>query len=216
MQTLSKQECIALIKKRKCFHADVDNGAFTIKIEEYSPIICTAIHNGHQLRKELTKSFLLSQTERLYEEDPYTVDLVSSFPIVLTGNDSRFEYDLNRPKTLSTYFKTAWNKQVWEKPLTTSQRAKSHEKHQAFYDILEALVEVIESLYRNAIVFDVHSYNYQRIEADTPTFNIGTAQIDVERWGNVIERFEKELNKIELPNLETRAACNEVFQDEVI
>lgn len=212
MHTLSKQECIALIKKQQCFHAEVDNGAFTIKIEEYSPIICTAIHNGHQLRKELTKSFLLSQTERLYEEDPYTVDLVSSFPIVLTGNDSRFEYDLNRPKTLSTYFKTAWNKQVWEKPLTTSQRAKSHEKHQAFYDILEALIEVIESLYRNAIVFDVHSYNYQRIETDTPTFNIGTAQIDVERWGSVVERFEKELNKIELPNLETRAACNEVFQ----
>lgn len=212
MLTLSKDECISLIKKQKCFHADVDNGSFTIKIEEYSPIICTAIHNGHRLRKELQKSFLLSDAERLYEEDPYTYDLVSSFPIVLTGNDSRFEYDLNRPKTLSTYFKTAWDKQVWAKPLSTNQRAKSHEKHQAFYDILEALVSVLESLYRNAIIFDVHSYNYQRIEKQTPTFNLGTAQIDNERWGNVIQRFEKELNKITLPNLEVRSASDEVFQ----
>lgn len=211
MQTLSKQECISLIKKQQCFHALVDNGSFIVKVEEYSPVICAAIHNGHKLRSDLTKAFLLTDNERLYEEDPYTLDLVSSFPIVIAGNDSRFEYDLNRPKTLSTYFKTAWDKQVWKKPLSATQRAKSHEKHQAFYEILEAMVEVLETLYRNTIIFDLHSYNYQRIEADTPTFNVGTAQIDNERWGQVVTRLNKELNKITLPNLAVRAATDEVF-----
>jgi N-formylglutamate amidohydrolase len=182
MLTLSEKECIALIKKGECFHAEVESDAFIVKIDEYAPIICAAIHNGHKLRPELTKSFLLSDDERFYEEDPYTNELISSFPIQIIGNDSRFEYDLNRAKTLSTYFKTAWDKQVWEKPLSQKQRAKSHTKHQSFYNVLEAIIEVIEKQFNNAIVFDIHSYNYKRIEVDTPTFNIGSGQIDIERW----------------------------------
>ncbi|CAM4132544.1 flavohemoglobin expression-modulating QEGLA motif protein [Pseudoalteromonas byunsanensis] len=212
MLTLSERECIALIKKGECFHAEVESGAFIVKIDEYSPVICAAIHNGHNLRSELEKAFLLTKEERFFEEDPYTDELISSFPIQLIGNDSRFEYDLNRAKTLSTYFKTAWNKQVWKKPLSPAQRAKSHRKHQAFYNVLEAIIAEVEHRFKNAIVFDIHSYNYKRIEHDTPTFNIGSGQIDIERWGKVSEYFEKQLNKISLPNLDVRAATDEVFQ----
>lgn len=212
MLTLSEKECITLINKGECFHAEVASGAFIVKIDEYAPIICAAIHNGHRLRSELEKSFLLSKEERFYEEDPYTDELISSFPIQLIGNDSRFEYDLNRAKALSTYFKTAWDKQVWEKPLSQKQRTKSHNKHQSFYNVLEAIIEVIEKQFNNAIVFDIHSYNHKRIEKNTPTFNIGSGQIDVERWGNIVSHFEKQLNRIVLPNLEVRAATDEVFQ----
>ncbi|TKB47480.1 flavohemoglobin expression-modulating QEGLA motif protein [Thalassotalea mangrovi] len=212
MLTLSEQECIARINKKECFHALVADGAFIVKIDEYTPIICAAIHNGHRLRDELQKSFLLSKQERFYEEDPFTDELISSFPIQLIGNDSRFEYDLNRAKTLSTYFKTAWNKQVWQKPLSQKQRSISHSKHQSFYNVLEAVISAVESEFNNAIVFDIHSYNYRRIEKDTPTFNIGSGQIDVERWGKVVNHFERQLNRIELPNLDVRAATDEVFQ----
>ena len=59
MRTLSEKECIALIKKGECFHAEVDDGAFIVKIDEYAPIICAAIHNGHRLRSDLTKTFLV-------------------------------------------------------------------------------------------------------------------------------------------------------------
>lgn len=211
MLTLSKNECVKKIRRRECFTASVEGGAFSVKIEEYSPILCAAIHNGHALRSDLAKNFLLSNTERLYEEDPFTQDLVSSFPIVLTGNDSRFEYDLNRAKTLSTYFKTAWEKRVWSRPLSAQQRSKSHAKHQAFYDVLEALVAVIEEDFKSAIIYDIHSYNYKRISKETPTFNVGTSQIDNERWGNAVTHFVRQLNKIELPNIDTRAAIDEVF-----
>ena len=211
MLILSEEECITLINKGECFHAEVESGAFIVKIDEYSPIVCTAIHNGHRLRRELEKTFLLSKGERFYEEDPYTDKLISSFPMQLIGNDSRFEYDLNRAKALSTYFKTAWEKQVWDKPLSQKQRSISHRKHQSFYNVLEAIIVIIEKLFNNAIVFDIHSYNYKRIEKDTPTFNIGSSQIDVERWGNVVSHFEKQLNQITLPNLAVRAATDEVF-----
>jgi hypothetical protein len=212
MLTLSEKECIELINKRECFHAEVESGSFIVKIDEYAPIICTAIHNGHRLRSDIEKSFLLSKEERFYEEDPYTDELISSFPIQLIGNDSRFEYDLNRAKALSTYFKTAWDKQVWEKPLSQKQRAKSHSKHQSFYNVIEAIITVIEKIFNNAIVFDIHSYNHKRIEKDTPTFNIGTEQIDIERWANIVSHFEKRLNRIVLPNLHVRGATDEVFQ----
>lgn len=212
MLTLTEKECIGLINKGECFHAEVDAGSFIVKIDEYSPVVCTAIHNGHRLRADLNKSFLLTKPERFYEEDPYTDELLSSFPIVMIGNDSRFEYDLNRPKTLSTYFKTAWDKQVWQKPLTPKQRSESHAKHQSFYNVLEALITRLEKQFKNSIVFDVHSYNHQRIEANTPTFNIGTSQIDIERWGATCHHFEKQLSQIKLPNLDVRAATDEVFQ----
>lgn len=212
MQTLTEKACIALINKGECFHAEVEGGSFIVKIDEYSPIVCTAIHNGHKMRDDLQKSFLLTKQERFYEEDPYTDEMVSSFPIVLIGNDSRFEYDLNRAKTLSTYFKTAWNKQVWQKPLSAKQRAESHSKHESFYNILEALLAKLEKQFKNSIVFDLHSYNHQRIERQTPTFNIGSAQIDVERWGAIVGHFEKQLNKISLPNMDAYAATNDVFE----
>jgi uncharacterized protein (TIGR02421 family) len=211
MLTLSEKECISLITKGECFHAEVESGAFIVKIDEYAPILCAAIHNGHKLRSELEKSFLLSEEERFYEEDPYTDELISSFPIQLIGNDSRFEYDLNRAKSLSTYFKTAWDKQVWEKPLSQKQRAKNHGKHQSFYNVLETIIAVIEKQFKNAIVFDIHSYNYKRIEVDTPTFNIGSGQIDVERWGDIVSQMKTQLNLITLPNLDVRAATDEVF-----
>jgi uncharacterized protein (TIGR02421 family) len=212
MLKLSEKDCITLINKRKCFHAEVESGAFIVKIDEYAPIVCTAIHNGHRLRPDIEKSFLLTKEERFYEEDPYTDELISSFPIQLVVNDSRFEYDLNRAKALSTYFKTAWDKQVWEKPLSPKQREKSHHKHQSFYNVLEAIISVIEKLFNNAIVFDIHSYNHKRIKKDTPTFNIGTEQINIERWGNIVSHFEKQLNRIILPNLHVRGATDEVFQ----
>ncbi|WP_299808499.1 flavohemoglobin expression-modulating QEGLA motif protein [uncultured Shewanella sp.] len=207
MLRLSEKECIALINKGECFHAEVESGSFTVKIDEYSPFVCTAIHNGHNLRDDLQSICALTTEERLYAEAPYTADMLSSFPIVLIGNDSRFEYDLNRPKAHSTNYKTAW-----KKPLTTKQRNESHAKHQSFYNVLSALVTRLEKQFKNSIVFDVHSYNYQKIEGDTPTFNIGTSQIDIERWGTTCQSFEKQLSKIELPNLDVRAARDEVFQ----
>ena len=211
MLTLSENECIALIKKGECFHAEVESAAFTIKIDEYAPIVCVALHNGHNIRPELKKSFLLSNNEQLFEENPYTDELISSFPIQLMGNDSRFEYDLNRAKALSTHYKASSKKTVWDKPFNAKQRAISHAKHRSFYNVLKALISVVEKRFTNAIIFDIHAFNYKNFTHDLATFSIGSEQIDVERWGSVVSHFEKQLNRITLPNIEVRATKNEVF-----
>ncbi|GAA4898118.1 flavohemoglobin expression-modulating QEGLA motif protein [Ferrimonas pelagia] len=211
MPTYSLEQAIGLIRKGESFAGHIEEGSFYLKIDAYLPVVCTAIHAGHRVRDELVPNCLLTREERYFEEDPFTDEVISSQPITLVGCDSRFEYDLNRSMTLSTYYKSAWGKQVWKKTLSTRQRSASHGKHSAFYRLYEALIAKLESMFSHVIVFDLHSYNYQRIETPTPVFNVGTEQIDKERWGEVVARFCQELNTIELPNLSVDAKLDAVF-----
>ncbi len=46
---------------------------------------------------------------------------------------------------------------------------------------------------------------------DVPLFNIGTEQLDTQRWQPVIDQWAEKLGKISLPGIEVRATINEVF-----
>jgi len=107
METLSEQAIIEKIARRETFSATVDGGGFSLKIDRYEPAMSAAIHNGGNLRAELADTCLLSQSERYYEEDPFTGSFIEQQPITLIGNDSRYEYDLNRATDLCVY-ETAW------------------------------------------------------------------------------------------------------------
>jgi len=211
MYKLTEAACLKAIKKGELFHAQVGD-AFEIKIEDYGFFVCTAIHNGHNLRDDLAKKCRLSADERLYEEDPYTGDMIASMPITLIGLDSRYEYDLNRPPETCIY-EEVWGKKVWAKPLTKLQRQTSLDKHALFYRLLGAIIKKVEALHGNCLVYDLHSYNYKRMEAEQtpPTFNIGTEQLDSERWERMITHWNKTLAMVDLPNIQTRSAINEVF-----
>ncbi|KYN91184.1 N-formylglutamate amidohydrolase [Vibrio cidicii] len=208
----SLQEMLGFIKQGLPFNGELIGAGCYIKIDEYLPVVCTAIHAGHRLRPELHKQCLLNSDERFFEEDPFTEQMIASQAITLIGLDSRFEYDLNRPMALSTYYKSAWSRQVWQKALSAHQRQESHRKHATFYTLYEALIGKLETLHGMVVVFDLHSYNYKRQKTDAPVFNIGTAQIDMERWGPVVKRFCTELEQITLPNMTTSAAINAVFE----
>ncbi|NOI67898.1 flavohemoglobin expression-modulating QEGLA motif protein [Vibrio sp. 99-8-1] len=205
-------EMIWMIQQEQPFEGLLIGSGTRVKIDEYLPVVCTSIHAGNQMRSELVKQCELSPEERYFEEDPHTDAMIMSQPITLIGLDSRFEYDLNRPKSLSTYYKSAWNKKVWEKALSENQRKISHKKHEQFYLLYEALIAKLESKFRQVIVFDMHSYNYQRVKTETPVFNIGSAQIDMERWGGIVSKFVAELKKIPLPNISTTAEVDAVFE----
>ncbi|OQK17761.1 hypothetical protein AU255_07830 [Methyloprofundus sedimenti] len=211
MYKLTEAACLKAIKKGELFHAQVDD-AFEIKIEDYGFFVCTAIHNGHNLRDDLAEKCRLVSDERLYEEDPYTGDMIASMPITLIGLDSRYEYDLNRPPETCVYDE-AWGKQIWTKPLTKQQHQTSLDKHALFYRLLGAIIKKVEALHGNCLVYDLHSYNYVRMQTEQtpPTFNIGTEQLDSERWERVITHWNKTLAVIDLPNIQTRSAINEVF-----
>jgi uncharacterized protein (TIGR02421 family) len=206
------KEMLSLIQRGQPFSGELIDAGCLVKIDEYLPVVCTAIHAGSRLRNDLVHRCVLNDSERFFEEDPFTDDMIASQPITIIGLDSRFEYDLNRALTLSTYYKSAWNRLVWKKPLSAKHRAESHRKHNAFYAIYEAIVSKLESLHDSVVVFDMHSYNYKRQPSDAPVFNIGTAQIDMERWGTIVHRFTSELSKVALPNITTTAKINGVFE----
>ena len=211
MIKLSVSEIINKINNEETFHAVSDDYAFTLKIEDYVHYVCGAVHDGHQFRKELWNNCLHSEYDRWYEEDPETKNMIKSHPIVIAGCDSRFEYDLNRfPE--EAVFETAWGKQLWKEPLKSEMKLKSLKKHENFYKVVQALINKLETKFKVCIVYDMHSYNWQRWDREVPTWNLGTSNVDNVRFGNVIETWRSSLNQMKLPNqISSIAKINDTF-----
>ncbi|HFD81374.1 MAG TPA: hypothetical protein ENK05_13425 [Gammaproteobacteria bacterium] len=211
MESLSIEECVQAIRAGEPLHASVNEDAFFVRIEDYVHFVATAIHNGHRMHPQLAAKCALSAEQRRYEEDPWTADLIAGLPITIVGNDSRFEYDLNRSPQACIH-EQAWGQVVWRQPPDADERERSREKHRAFYQVLGALYERLESLHRRVLVWDVHAYNYRRPGmGEVPLFNIGTEQLDHERWQEAIEAWAERLARVDLPGIEVRVGIDEVF-----
>ncbi len=209
-QILSPEEIIRLIQSGETFEAQTRDKSLVVKVERYVPYLCTAIHAGGRLREELQKKIALDEYQRWYEEDPHTDAFISSLPITIVGGDSRYEYDLNR-RPIAAIYDTAWGKDVWSKKLSPRDQSKSLRKHDNYYQILHALVTELERRFEACLVFDIHSYNWQRWDRQVPLFNIGTARVDEARFGPYIKKWQNELEQIEVPNEPSVCAINDVF-----
>lgn len=210
MKRLEIEEILKLIESEKQFEAIASDGSFSIKVNRYLPYCCTAIHDGSNLRSELKSKIEHDEYSRWFEEDPFTGDFIASMPITLVGNDSRFEYDLNRSPQ-ECVLETAWGKNVWKKKLTPKDQQKSLEKHANYYRVTHALISKLEELFGGCIVYDMHSYNYQRWDRKVPLFNLGVENIEMNRYGSVVEHWRAELETIQLENIENVSAVNDVF-----
>ncbi|MFV0248804.1 MAG: N-formylglutamate amidohydrolase [Tenacibaculum sp.] len=212
MVRLSIAEIINNIKKEKSFNAVSSNYTFSLKIDSYVPYVCAAVHDGHQFRKELWGNCLHTDYERWYEEDPATRQMIQSHPIVIAGLDSRFEYDLNRPPKTALYT-NAWGKKLWKEPLSEQTKATSLQKHTDFYKVVKVLIKKIEEKFTSCVVYDMHSYNWQRWDRQVPIWNLGTANIDTDRFGCEIEAWRSCLEKTPMPNgLVSSSKINDTFK----
>ena len=212
MLRLSIAEMISRIEKGIPFEAVSCDYSFTLKVADYVPYVCGAVHDGHQFRQELWDNCLHTEYERWYEEDPCTKQMVQSHPIVISGLDSRFEYDLNRPPDTAV-FDTAWGKQLWKTSLPDHHKQKSLEKHANFYNVVHTLIKKLEGLHSKVIVFDMHSYNWKRWDREVPVWNLGTHNIDNRRFEGIVNDWETKLGSIELPNeIITTTGINDTFQ----
>ncbi len=210
MLRLSIEEIIKKIQRKEVFEAVTSDNSFQIKINRYVPYVCTAIHAGGNLRQELRMKSALNDYERWYEEDPYTDEFIAALPITLVGNDSRYEYDLNRTPE-KCVFDEAWGKKVWKKSLTKSEKSISLKKHTNYYRVTYALVKKLEELFNGCVVYDFHSYNYKRWDRKVPVFNIGADKID-KKFNDCVLAWNNELSKIVISDMENTAAINDVFK----
>lgn len=211
MERLSVEEIIKRIQSEETFHAVSEDYSFTLKIDSYVHYICGAVHDGTQFREELWSNCTHSYYERWFEEDPATRQMVQTHPIVIAGMDSRFEYDLNRAPETAIY-EDAWGKKLWHTPLSQEMKHKSLSKHQNFYRVVHALMTKLEELFEVCIVYDMHSYNKERWDREVPTWNLGTTNIDNDRFGEDIEIWRQRLEKMPLPNgIPATAKINDTF-----
>lgn len=208
---ITEESIIQKINARECFIATIEGGAFTLKIEKYLPAMSAAIHNGSNLRDELKNNCLLSQSQRYYEEDPHTGSFIADQAITLIGNDSRYEYDLNR-NTDECVYETAWGVDVWKSPLSTQVIDKSKAKHAQFYRIVAAIVEALQADFGQCVVYDNHSYNFKRHERkDLPVINLGTTSVKSEKWRPVIDDWLATLKAMQVDGVEMVAEENDIF-----
>lgn len=169
-----------------------------------SPLVATAIHDGHALRPDVAEIMALSDLERLREEDPFTARWTTIIDNQVVGTRSRFEVDLNRPIEKAVYIepKDAWGLHVWKLTPPAEIVDESLANYEAFYAELHRLFTALESQFGHFVVFDLHTYNHRRDGSDgvpadpeaNPEVNIGTGTLDRERWGAIIDSFITDLS----------------------
>lgn len=169
----------------------------------HGPLVAAALHDGHELRRELADQFALSEAERLREEDPFTGGWTSIAPTRLIALRSRFEVDFNRPRELAVYRSPAdaWGLEVWKVPPSTETVQRSLAVYDGFYREVRGLLEAMVRRYRRVVVLDLHTYNHRRRgptdppdnETHNPEVNVGTGTMDRKRWAAVVDRFIMEM-----------------------
>jgi N-formylglutamate deformylase len=171
----------------------------THKINETSsPLLVTAIHEGHEVRPEILKYFAIDEFDRLREEDPYTGFLSNISESRIIVHTSRFEIDLNRPRENAVYRTPdqSWGLKVWKDDVSVSVWEYSLGEYDYFYGFLERTIRKFIDYWGYVIVYDIHSYNFRRNGPGTedspemnPEVNVGTGTMDRQLWAPVVDHF---------------------------
>ena len=167
----------------------------TVAYDGPTPFIGTAVHYHDGIRDDLLPKLGLDKAARYYEEDPETHRFLGPLLHTITPNQSRFELDLNRPPDTTVYSQPdlAWGLDVWKTPLTQYEREFSMEKWYEFHTMVDCAVEDAIRRFGYAVVFDFHSYNYQRKESvdwrtdGKPVINLGTRHLKLDERGQDIK-----------------------------
>ncbi len=164
-----------------------------------SPIVATAIHDGHNTRQELGEYFNLNEAERLREEDPFTAKWVLFTDNRIVFHQSRFETDVNRPPEKAIYRQPedAWGLQVWKKQVPAVVFDRSLALYNQFYRQVKNYFDKLFEMHEKIVVYDIHSYNYKREgqnqeanPAENPEINLGTKNLNNERWQPLVEALQ--------------------------
>lgn len=161
------------------------------------PVLATAIHDGHELRPEIAEFMLLSDADRLREEDPFTGQATLDVPTHIIAHRSRFEFDLNRAANEAVYLtpEQSWGLDVWRAEPPASLVQRSLAIHSAYYEMLGDLLDQLTRDHERFLLIDVHSYNHRREGPDAaptpqeaaPDINIGTFSMPRERWAWLVD-----------------------------
>ncbi len=170
-----------------------------------SPIVAAALHHGHDALDEVEAEFAIDESTRLHEEDPYTGEWTQLAETQIIGLRTRFEVDLNRPRSKAIYLtpEDAWGLNVWKRPPDRNLTQKLYEEYDEFYVTVNRLFRELLLEHDRIVVYDLHTYNHRRDGADSPPadwqlnpeINVGTGSMDRNYWGAIVDRFIDDLRK---------------------
>lgn len=186
-----------------------------------SPLVGTAIHDGHLLHEDVAALMALSPDDRLREEDPFTSAFIQDLGNRVVVHRSRFEVDLNRPREGAVYLRPeqAWGLDIWREPPSTEMVEATLRQHDGYYDMLHALLRDVQRAHGRFILLDIHSYNHRRAgpgapptaQADAPDINIGTFSMDRAYWAPVLDAFMACLRRQPFPGRQLDVRENVAF-----
>ncbi|MBW2368046.1 MAG: N-formylglutamate amidohydrolase [Deltaproteobacteria bacterium] len=194
------------------------SGGFAYDLTLKVPSLVTAIHAGNRIRDELQPLICLPDDQRHFEEDTATDAIIQDCPSTIYALDSRAEYDLNRPEDVAIPLtpEQFWGIPVYQHPPTERMNRVTMAKYHAFYEFITSYIQAVIVKFGACFVYDIHSYNVTRqVEKgfdSPPLFNLGTALLDRDKWAAPIESWLDQLKRVQLPNLSTTVAENEVFK----
>jgi N-formylglutamate amidohydrolase len=178
-----------------------------------------ALHSGGRVREELVGVMAVTPEERFREEDPFTELFIQDFPLQLIGRDSRFEYDLNREpdRCIYAHNRKKWGLTVWNRELTQKEKELNLTRFREFHVILDMLVEYVTGIGTPAVLFDMHSFCYQRkkkmlwFEDAGPEINLGTRFINREYFAPLVDRFLEGISGMMIDGYPVRVRENVLF-----
>ena len=180
--------------------------AFTIR-GGWGRLIAVAIHAGHDLRPELAAAVAVDDATRMREEDPFTDSLTVAGDVAVLVHRSRFEVDLNRPRSQAVYLtpNDAWGLESWKWGLPKEVVDRSLQIYDDFYGAMASGMDALAGR-GSFVVLDIHSYNHRRDGASRPAapvaknpeVNVGTGALDRRRWAHVVDRFIADLGRQEV------------------
>jgi hypothetical protein len=210
LQSIRFSDALRQVRDSVPFVASSIDGICTVKINAYIPLICVALHDGSTFPAVLEKYCYLPDAERRFEEDPHTARLLENLPLVLSSNESRYFYDLNRAEDYATA-NDIFGRKVWR-----NEQHPAHQlaisRHRRFYRLVGRLIEKLIRQYGSCLVLDLHSYNGSKIARETPLFNLGTCAIDTSVHRQFLDNLLGGLANIKLPGITTSVAENDVFE----
>lgn len=199
----------------------MNNSPYFSFIKGNSPIVATAIHDGHLTREGLHSLFKLNDDERLREEDPFTANWLDITDNRIIVHQSRFQTDVNRTREKAVYQKPedAWGLDIWNEPLTEKVIEDSYKIYDEFYKNVKRYFDDLFKIHNKIVVYDIHSYNHRRdganMEADpktNPDINIGTQNLDDATWRPLIDILIVNFSNYDYPKRELVIGENVKFK----
>jgi N-formylglutamate amidohydrolase len=220
MKTYSLEEIsLRLGKNALPFSGITPLGSCEFHIRAPASYAGLVLHSGHRVRPEILEAMAVGEQDRFREEDPFMERFIAEFPVQLIARDSRFEYDLNWEMEKSIYRAglRKWGLQVWKRALTRQERELSLAKYREFHSLLDMTTEFLLKQGSPALIFDMHSFCYQREVSqdwhadDKPDINLGTRDIRREYFTFLLDALLADLAGTEIDGHPLRVAENDLF-----